>query len=319
MANSNTTQHRGWGGAWTEEKLECFENYVKAYLTIMNKYRDDRKWTLFYFDGFAGSGHREQIVEEENDSTTKDDTQLFLFKEGTIVSKELPPYKGAAERVVQLEKKKRGFDYYYFIDKFEENLTRLEFKLSAYETKGKKVFRCGDANEQVLHMAAYMRTHPKAKVLCLLDPFGMSVKWETINALAGVGVDLWILVPTGSIVGRLIQNNGELRFPETLEQFFGLPKEEIYNRFYMKNMVPADLFAPEHEEVCKVPHINNEIIGLYCEQLGTLFSQVTHEPLEMRNSKGVTIFHFVCASNNPAAVKIAQQIFNSKKNAKSRL
>ena len=32
MANSNSTQHKGWGGNWTEEKLDCFEKYVKAYL-----------------------------------------------------------------------------------------------------------------------------------------------------------------------------------------------------------------------------------------------------------------------------------------------
>lgn len=315
MANSNSTQHKGWGGPWTEDKLECFEKYVKAYLTIMNKHRDERKWTLFYFDGFAGSGARDQVVDKDEIVETIDDKQLVLFEDLPIIEKELPEYKGAAERVVQLEQKRRGFDYYYFIDKFEENLTRLEFKLSKYETKGTKVFRCGDANAEVLRMAAYMRTHYKAKVLCLLDPFGMSVKWETINALAGTGVDLWILVPTGSIVGRLIQNNGELRFPQTQEEFFGLPKQEIYNRFYMKKKVPANLFEPEREEVCKVPHINNEIIKLYCEQLGSLFKHVTHEPLIMRNSRGVTIFHFVCASNNEAAVKIAQQIFNAKQNS----
>ena len=27
-----------WGGQWTEEKLDAFEKYVNAYLTIMNVY-----------------------------------------------------------------------------------------------------------------------------------------------------------------------------------------------------------------------------------------------------------------------------------------
>ena len=27
-----------WGGKWTEEKLDAFEKYVNAYLTIMNVY-----------------------------------------------------------------------------------------------------------------------------------------------------------------------------------------------------------------------------------------------------------------------------------------
>ena len=60
MANSNTTQHNGWGGSWTEQKLDCFESYVKAYLTIMNVYRDKFNWRLIYFDCFAGSGSRSE-------------------------------------------------------------------------------------------------------------------------------------------------------------------------------------------------------------------------------------------------------------------
>ena len=29
---------KNWGGRWTEEKLDAFEKYVKAYLRIMKKY-----------------------------------------------------------------------------------------------------------------------------------------------------------------------------------------------------------------------------------------------------------------------------------------
>lgn len=49
---------RRWGGRWTEEKLDAFEKYVRAYLTIMNKQRDKYHWKLMYFDAFAGSGSR---------------------------------------------------------------------------------------------------------------------------------------------------------------------------------------------------------------------------------------------------------------------
>ena len=44
-----------WGGQWTEEKLDAFEKYVNAYLTIMNVYKERYRWKLIYFDGFAGS------------------------------------------------------------------------------------------------------------------------------------------------------------------------------------------------------------------------------------------------------------------------
>lgn len=98
-----------WGGSWTEEKLDAFEKYVNAYLTIMNKYRDQYQWKLIYFDGFAGSGSR-------NEETLTEDNQVLmnLMEEHQISSEELTPYQGAAERVLNI--KQRGFDYYYFVD-----------------------------------------------------------------------------------------------------------------------------------------------------------------------------------------------------------
>ncbi len=45
-----------WGGSWTELKLDAFENYVNAYLTIMSAQKQKFSgWpTTIYFDGFAG-------------------------------------------------------------------------------------------------------------------------------------------------------------------------------------------------------------------------------------------------------------------------
>ena len=54
-----------WGGRWTDEKLDAFEKYVRAYLTIMNKYRHQYGWKLLYFDGFAGSGTRNDDIDED--------------------------------------------------------------------------------------------------------------------------------------------------------------------------------------------------------------------------------------------------------------
>jgi three-Cys-motif partner protein len=182
MANSNSTQ-KSWGGQWTEDKLDCFQKYVKAYLTIMNAYREKFRWKLVYFDGFAGSGSREQ-------SLVADEKAMSLFGEELHDASELHPYQGAAERVVQIEQQMRGFDEYWFIDKNEQNITSLELKLAEYQTRGKKIFRPNDANEEVLNLGRRLREHPKTKVLCLLDPFGMSINWDSIVALAGNGIDL---------------------------------------------------------------------------------------------------------------------------------
>ena len=68
-----------WGGTWTEQKLDTFESYVRAYLTIMNNYRDKCKWKLIYFDGFAGSGTRSAEEKQEDEKSF-----MSLFDEDII-------------------------------------------------------------------------------------------------------------------------------------------------------------------------------------------------------------------------------------------
>ena len=85
-----------WGGMWTEEKLDAFTKYVNAYLTIMNKYRDQYGWRLIYFDGFAGSG-----IRQNNTSTSE--LLSDLFKEEMICREEINVYQAGivdrAERI----------------------------------------------------------------------------------------------------------------------------------------------------------------------------------------------------------------------------
>lgn len=226
-----------WGGSWTEQKLETFEKYVKAYLTIMNARRDEYGWKLIYFDGFAGSGTREETEQEDEFLSMG-----YIFGNNVIDKTEIEVYKGAAERVVGLEKQLRGFDYYYFIDKKQENCQRLEEKLSLYKTKGKKLFRSGDANVWANNLSDAMNKNRNLKCLCLLDPFGMSIRWDTIEKLALKGLDLWILLPSGVIINRLLKKDGSLMYPDKLEGFFGMDKNSIHKYFYEEHISQPDLF-----------------------------------------------------------------------------
>ncbi len=54
------------------------------------------------------------------------------------------------------------------------------------------------------------------------------------------------------------------------------------------------------------------ILDLYVERLKTIWDFVTEKPLCLMNTRNVPIFHFVFASNNQNAVKIAKQIIISK-------
>ncbi len=296
-----TEPSTSWGGSWTEQKLDAFEKYVNAYLTIMNKYRDRYGWKLIYFDGFAGSGSR-------NEETSRNDNQLMmdLIDENQITTEELTPYKGAAERVVSIAQE--GFDYYYFIDKDIVSSQMLEGKLAPLRNGRQLVFRHSDANEQVLELAAAMHKNKKLKSLVLLDPFGMQVDWSSFEKLKGTGTDLWILIPTGVIVNRLLDRKCKLTHIERLTSFFG-KDEEFLKKFFYNTRKEKTLFG-ETEIVEKVSEPIKRIAELYIQQMHTIFKYVTKEPLVLYNTRNTPIFHFACASNNESAIKIAHEIIN---------
>lgn len=279
-----------WGGPWTEKKLEAFSKYVWSYLTIMKKYP---YWKTIYFDGFAGSGTREK-------RTNRD-----LMQQLKITEEEERTYKGAAERVLGLEN--LGFDYYYFIDKNEESLNKLKQKLNEQFKNKNPEFRLGDANEQLNKLAKALQDN-KYAALVFLDPFGMQIDWNSIANLKGTRSDVWILVPTGVIVNRLLDKAGKLEFSDKLESFFGLPIAEIKSFFYEEKKIPT-LFG-EEEIITKVSKPIEKIANLYAQRMKTIWEHVTEEPLVLKNSNNVPIFHFVFASNNKNAKKIAKQIID---------
>ena len=292
-----------WGGSWTEDKLDAFEKYVNAYLKIMNAHRDKNNWKLIYFDGFAGSGSRKEKKEEEDSALLQD-----LFKDSSINEDELNLYKGAAERVLSIPQ--RGFDFYYFVDKDTESSLKLHELLSRFENDNTLVYRNSDANKQIEKLAGAMQKDKKLASLVLLDPFGMQVDWTSIEMLKGTRTDLWILIPTGVIVNRLLDRKGELSHIEKLKSFFGKDEDFLRDFFYTKSQ--EQTFFGDIEKIQKVEKPIQRIAELYIKQLKEIFKHVTPEPLVLYNSRHTPIFHFACASNNPQAVKIATDIINKK-------
>lgn len=312
VVSSVCESQKNWGGAWTEMKLDAFEKYVKAYLTIMKKYAIKNNWKLFYFDAFAGNGSRETILEEANDT----ETALFDNEEIKDIT-EQASYKGAAERVLGSDIDGFSFDYYYFVDKNEKSLQALEEKLkTSFPNKARcMAFKPGDANERILELVNYFKSHPKCAALILLDPFGMQLNWETLKALKSIKhIDLWILVPSGVIINRLLTRNGKILCPERLEKSFGISIEQIQNYFY-EQVKEQNLFG-EVTRQQKRDNTINKIAQLYMYLLSQEFAYVIEKPLVLRNSTNCPIFHFVFASHNEIGVKIASEIVKMKNNKK---
>jgi three-Cys-motif partner protein len=271
-----------FGGDWTEAKMEIIVNYAKAYLTIMNK----QAWVkTLYFDGFAGSGHIEASQEKE-------------------------AIKGTALRILEIDDPK-PFDMYYFVEKNRRNKESLEATIKEiYPSKRAPVVQ-QDCNVKLIDMAKFLKKETSFRALVFIDPYGMSVNWESILTLKGLGIDLWILVPTGLGVNRLLKNDQNI--PESwlvkLETFLGLSREVILQHFYSKKIINT-LFG-EITAINKEVEIIQKIGNLYTQRLKTIFEHVS-ESFVMRNSTNSIMYHFMMATNNKTALKLANDIIKPK-------
>ena len=286
-----------WGGSWTELKLDAFENYVNAYLTIMSAQKQKFSgWpTTIYFDGFAGSGERFSTIEEEKD----------LFSD-YFIKEDLELYKGSAERVLSLNQK---FDHYYFVDNNKKAIDKLKQKLSNSNLiRINCNFITDNVNNQLINLSKILNSQNAA--LVLLDPFGMQIDWSSIEILKDKRVDLWILIPSGVIINRFLDRKGKLNFSNKLQSYFGLSEDKIRERFYETEKV--DTLFGSGDEIKKTNDSVSNIAELYIEKLSNIWNHVSQKPLQLFNTKNVQIYHFVFASNNKTALKVADQIIEQK-------
>lgn len=283
--------------SWTEKKLDAFEKYVSAYLKIMHAQKKKSGWPrkIIYFDGFAGSGINSYNSKDLYDC---DKNQLDLLYE----SEGIDVYKGAAERVIKMSQK---FDHYFFVDIDNEAIKKLQDKLTPFKSHGINfTFLCEDVNVAVDKLISELNMGSSG--LVLFDPFGMQLKWESIKKFKGKRVDLWILIPSGVAVNRLLKQNGEILSPKILEEYYGLSEDELKQHFYWIQQEQG-LFE-RIEKIEKISESVKKCADLYIERLKGIWKFVTEKPLVLRNSKNVPIYHFVFATNNQTAKKIASEI-----------
>lgn len=206
------------------------------------------------------------------------------------------------------------FDRYLFI---EESRSRLDaLRVSINTDFAALPPRCelqnGDANT-ILRTWCIERDWTKDRAVVFLDPYGMQVEWNTIEALAATkGVDLWYLFPLGIGVSRLLTRSGTIStgWQERLTRFFGTV--DWRSRFY-PIAEEADLFG-DHKTVQRNAS-EQQIESFIYERLMTRFETAAHG-LVLRNSKANPLYLLCFAASNQrgakAALNIAQDILKTR-------
>jgi three-Cys-motif partner protein len=233
-----------------------------AYLEIMK----NQPFKLIYFDGFAGCGR----IEPDSSGI-----------ENSLI-------ESVALQVLGMEHPKL-FDIYYLVDKHRGKTKQLKKLIEQnYPTKKGLVFIVNsDCNDKLINLADFMKSKPNYRALAFIDPFGMGLNWQSLQYCKGLGIDMWILIPTGIGVNRLLMRN-ETKIPESwlkrLEKFYGLSIRDLKNHFYYQSE-QINLFGDTLNSKSKLENAASRAADLYRDRLAEVWKFVS-KPFPMKNSSG---------------------------------
>jgi three-Cys-motif partner protein len=281
--------YQQFGGDWTEKKLECVKKYLAAYTKILSK----TKFKYAYIDAFAGTGYREIKDEEDGEA---------LFPELT----DAEPESFLAGSVINALGIDPPFDAYIFIERDPKKCAELD---SMIKTQYKELYnrikiKNTDANEYLMDICRLPWTQHRA--VLFLDPFGMQVKWKTIEYIAKTkAIDMWLLFPLGIGVSRLLKNDGQIKdaWKNKLDEIFGTT--DWYKEFY-KISIEDSLFG-EVEKINKEVDLEG-ISNFFIKRLKTILHKVSEKPVRLVNSKNNPLFLLCFAAGNPVGAKTAVKI-----------
>ena len=280
-----------FGGFWTQQKLKILSKYLGAYRKIFEKNRQAQYFQVSYVDAFAGTG----LVPRPD----LEGTLLGLIP--TLEKAEQEFRKGSVRRALEV---KPPFHNYIFIEKDRDKCEELLALRAEFPVRNIRVIN-EDANASLLKWCRELNTQ-RERAVVFLDPFGASVDWSVVEAIAGArAVDLWILFPYGAVNRMLTRDRKPSPgWSEKVTRIFGTTawEDEFYSSISMTSLLDSE------EEIEFVQKTANqiEIVNFFVNRLKTAFSEVA-EPGLLHNSKGLLFVLFFAAAHKTGA-KIANDL-----------
>lgn len=160
-----------FGGDWTGDKLERLRKYLAAYTTIFDKNERARKLKTIYVDAFAGTEYRAR--------KTQPNYQSPLFPE--LAEPEAAAFlDGSARIALGVEP---PFKQYLLIERDPARAQALQQLKHDFPDKQIEIVK-EDANNYLTQWCA-KQDWRYSRAVVFLDPYGMQVSWDLIEALAG--------------------------------------------------------------------------------------------------------------------------------------
>jgi len=266
-------------GIWSEIKLDIIKEYANAFTKIMKS----QEWCkgYVYIDAFAGPGVH------------------ISRRTGEFIS-------GSPLNALEID---NPFTEYHYIDidkEKAETLNRLtgdRTNINIYQE---------DCNEvlvkKILPMLQY---ESKKRALCILDPYGLHLQWETIMTAAKLKTTVIFLnFPLMDMNRNVLHKDLLSADADQIERMNKFCGTDEWQEILYKKDKQMDLFGDPD----RIKIVNSNIkLGEWFKKerlQKTAGFKFVPEPMLMRNSKGGPLFFLFFASHNETGKKIVTDIFN---------
>ena len=270
-------------GIWSEIKLDIIKEYANAFTKIMKS----QEWCkgYVYIDAFAGPGVH------------------ISRRTGEFIP-------GSPLNALEID---NPFTEYHYIDidkEKAETLNRLtgdRTNINIYQE---------DCNEvlvkKILPMLQY---ESKKRALCILDPYGLHLQWETIMTAAKLKTtEIFLNFPLMDMNRNVLHKDWLKADPDQIERMNRFCGTDEWREILYEEDKQMDLFGDTY----RIKIVNSNM------KLGEWFKKerlqkvagfkFVPEPMLMRNSKGGHLFFLFFASHNETGKKIVTDIFNKHRN-----
>ena len=264
---------------WSEVKLDIVRKYAAAYSRILTKQLAPR-FEHAYIDAFSGSGL--QLAKR---------TGEFVLGSPLNALEVDPPFR-----------------QYYFIDLDRQKAEALRNRIGMREDVS--VF-ADDCNTVLLEKVfPQVRYDQYKRALCLLDPYGLDLRWEVIETAGKMkSIEIFLNFPVMDInrnVLRRVPENVAQQQTARMTSFWGDEswREAAYDR-------TGNLFGLE------IKTDNQGVANAFRDRLKSKAGfEYVPDPIPMRNSVNAVVYYLYFAAQKPAAAWIVTDIFNSYRNRK---
>lgn len=264
-------------GYWSEIKLDIVRQYAAAYSKILVAQKRPALHHV-YIDAFAGPGRHVSRT-----------TREFVAGSPLNALQVDPPFRE-----------------YHFIDLDSAKVAALE---EIARGRPEVHVHRGDCND-ILGGTVFPRVRYEdyRRALCLLDPYGLHLRWDVIRAAgASRSIEIFLNFPVADMNRNVLWRDptGVARADtDRMTAYWG---DESWRQVaYTKE---RNLFGWDEKTD------NDTIATAFRKRLreGAGFKHVA-EPLPMRNSQGATVYYLFFASQKPVAKNIVEDIFRKYRN-----